>query len=156
MVGRVPGRIGNFAVGSIDRAGRCKHKVPDAEPPARLQHVQKPRHIGIDVGLRIFQTVTNAGLGGQVENRLEPVLGEQLREPAFVLQRAPHEPEPVPTGQAFDPRPLERSVVIIVQIVDADDGMSFLQQPARRMETDEARRSRNQYAHLRLPPSFND
>ena len=36
--------------------------------PATLQHVQKPREIGADIGMGMFKAVTNAGLGSQMDH----------------------------------------------------------------------------------------
>ena len=45
---------------------------------AALQHIEEANHIGVDVGRGIFQAVSDAGLGGEVDHALGLHLGEKL------------------------------------------------------------------------------
>src|SRR6266436_6778933 len=54
---------GHLAVGSINRAGRGKHKVTQTwNPSTGFHQIHKPDEITVDVGEWILQGVTHTGL----------------------------------------------------------------------------------------------
>ena len=45
--------------------------------PAALQHVDEALDIGVDIGVRMVDRITHAGLSREVDHHLKPVLREQ-------------------------------------------------------------------------------
>ena len=52
-------------------------QVFDAAVAAAFQDVGEPHDIGIHVGLRVYQGITDTGLGSQVNNGVEGVFPEK-------------------------------------------------------------------------------
>ena len=123
-----------------------------------LEDVQERRDVAVDVRIRIFQTVADAGLGGEVADQIEglvlkkrhgpgPVFEVHLQETAArrrihhaaVGDRFQIEPAVVQTTQ------FQIDVVIVVEVVDAEDVHALLLQAFEHMIADESGTSRQKY-----------
>lgn len=60
---------------------------------ATFQHIYKALQIGINIGMRIIDRMTHAGLGRQMHHIFEPVLSKQLRDRGPIGELKPHEAE---------------------------------------------------------------
>ena len=63
----------------------------------------------------------HAGLGREVDHHREPMPGKQRGHGRTIRQIGLHETELRILAQNVQPRPLQRRIVIIIKIVQADD-----------------------------------
>src|SRR6516165_6797086 len=63
-------------VAAIDRAGGSKSQMTGLPMTAALEDIEKAGEISIEISVRIFQRITNTGLGGQMHDRPEFALGK--------------------------------------------------------------------------------
>lgn len=94
--------------------------------------------------MRVLQGVAHAGLGGEMHHDLEAIALEQRLHPGTIGEIELQEGETMVLLEQIEPCMLERRVVILVQIVDADDRLPCPQQILRQMEADEAGAARDE------------
>ena len=100
------------------------------------------------VGLRIVQRIAHAGLRGQMHDPVEALGGEQRRTRLRVADIEAVEGKARMRLQPREACLLELGIVIVVEVVDADDLVIALEQPLRDMHADEAGSSGDQNLHL--------
>ena len=88
---------------------------------AAFENIGETDDIALDVSVRILQGIANAGLGGQVDDLVELLVGKQLVHAGTVGHVELDEAEAGQRSQALQTALLERDFVVIVQIVEADD-----------------------------------
>jgi len=93
----------------------------------------------------IHQGVADSGLGGQVHNLAELTLRKQPCHRFPVCQVAPDKAEAVTTFQLFQTRLLQGHIIIVVQVVESDDLVAPLQQPAGQVKADKTCSAGNKY-----------
>ena len=87
----------------------------------RLQQHDLSLDIAAQIGVRIDQRVSNAGLGRQVHDPVDPAfLGEQLRDGVAIGDIEAPEGEAGPALKSGQPGFLQPDVVVVIQVVDAD------------------------------------
>ena len=126
-----------------------------AEPvqaPAQLENVEMPRHVGLDIGVGIDQRIAHSRLGGEMEDPLDPLvgIGESLHGAAIGDVEA-LEGEIPETLEQRQPRLLQVDVVIVVEVVDADDLIAALEQGLGGVKADETGRAGDEKAHILQP-----
>ena len=126
-------------IGAIDRGGRGVDEVLAAVAPAAFEHIGEADKVRIDIGRRVLEGVAHARLRGQMNDAGESFGGEQSRHPLPVGKIEPDEAKVRKGRQTRQTVGLERGVVIIVEIVEADDLASLPQQPFGDVIADEAR-----------------
>lgn len=85
--------------------------------------------IGAQVERGILHRSAHTGAGGEVEYGREAVLGEEGAEGVGVLDIAFDKGEAVAEGpQAVQPELFEGGVVVVVEVVEPDDGMALLEE----------------------------
>ena len=134
----IPGRAGNDGVG---RAGNDVIGMP-----AGFEDVVEADHIALDVGVGVLDAVAYAGLGGEVDDDVEVVLGKDFVDEGFVGEIAFDEGVLVLgmllgfLGDYFQPVVFEAGVVVGVEVVEADDFDGFLafEEPEDQVGADEA------------------
>ena len=105
---------------AVDRRRTRVHQVFDAAMPAQLQHVDEADQVAVDVGVRILERVAHAGLRGEMDHAAEAVLVEQR----FERRRDPcrSSSRDLDVGaQRGDAIALELRIVVVVEVVQADD-----------------------------------
>ena len=135
----------HLLVAAVDRRGGCVHEVPDRVPAARLEHVEEPDEVGVDVGARVLDGVAHPRLCGEVNDDAGAYPLEERLHRRLVGQIAAHELE-APAGEAVGagvvraparrlgehPQPvlLDAHVVVVVHVVEAHDARAGrLEQP---------------------------
>lgn len=111
---------------------------------ARLHHGQVPGQVRAFVGERVLDAVANAGLGGEVDHALDPVVLDDLGDRGGVGDVEPVEREAVQPVEGPQPGLLERGIIIIIDDVDADHGVAEAQQTVGCRMTDETSCARNE------------
>ena len=140
-------------VAAINRRRGSVDEVVDAALSGELDQIAVTDQVRLDVGRWIFHAVADAGLGPEMDNPVEPCIVQRRIERGEVCEVDPLEEEGVAkmlaeTGEAGF---LEGRNVIIVDDVDADDGVAALQQGARSCRADEPSCTCHENAHaLRL------
>ena len=108
--------------------------------PASFQNIDEAFEIGVDVSVGMVDRIAHAGLGREVDHHREPMPGKQRGHRRTIRKIGLHETELRILAQDVQPRLLQRRIVIIVEIVQADDMAAFRQQLAGDMKADKARR----------------
>src|ERR1700722_9170754 len=103
---------------------------------AAFEHLGEADQVRIDIGRRILQRVTHARLRRQMDDARELPVGEQPRHSRAVGKIEPDETEVRKGRQMRQADGLERDVVIIVEIVEANDIESVPQQAFSDVKTD--------------------
>jgi len=102
---------------------------------AQLQHVDEAGQVAVDVGMRVFQRVTHAGLGGQVDDPGRLDLVEQ-RGQAVAVGQVEHADIGV-RAQRGHAITLDLRSVVVVVVVQADDALAALTQGLAGVGADE-------------------
>src|ERR1700691_1218667 len=89
---------------------------------AAFQNVEKAGKIGIEIGIRVFQRVTHAGLRGEVDHRTEIAVVKNRLDAFAVGKIEPVKTEFPKLPQDREPGFLERRIVVVIDVVDAEDG----------------------------------
>ena len=106
-----------------------------------FQHGQEADHVGVDVGLGVFDAVADARLGPEVDDASGRVFGEQGGH-AVAIRQIERVVEVTGLGQQeVEPRLFQGRVVVVVEVIDADHCLAPRQQTARGVEADEPGRT---------------
>lgn len=103
--------------------------------PAPFENIDETGDVAVGVGVRVFEGVSDARLGGEVNDDVEPVIGEKVGDRLPIGQVPFHEGE-VFVFQLFQTGMFEADIVIVIQIVEADYLCTLIQQPFCQVETD--------------------
>src|ERR1700733_11413686 len=109
-----------------------------------LKDVHETGKIGVDIGLRILQRISDTGLCREMDHDREPVPREQLLDRRSIGQIQPLEAETRTILQQIESGLLQRRIKISVEIIQADDVPSRFEQPLRDMKSDKAGRPGHQ------------
>ena len=145
----IPGRAGNDIVGRAgnDGIGRAGNGVIGMS--AGFEDVVEADHVALDVGVGVLDAVAYAGLGGEVDDNVEVVLGKEGVDEGFVGEVAFDEGVLVLgmllgfLGDYFQPVVFEAGVVVGVEVIEADDfdGLLAFEEPEDEVGADEAGRA---------------
>ena len=116
---------------------------------AAFQDVEEAFEIGIGIDVRVIDRMADAGLSRQVDHLGEPMPCEQRSDARPIRKVGMNEFESRLLSQQIEPRPLERGIVEVVEIVEPDDLAAFGQQLTRDVKADETRGARDQYGLFR-------
>ena len=126
MVDAVIDRERQLGVAAVDRARAGVDHVAHAAVAGDLKHVEMADQVGLDVGVRVFDRVTHARLGAEVDDAVELVLPEGLGQPGGVGEILLQEGEAIAAAidQPVTTVLLQRDRVIVIEIVDPDDAVA--------------------------------
>src|SRR5689334_425134 len=119
-------------------------------PLAReLEHVAMPDEVRSNVSLRVLDAVAHACLGPEVDDVVESVGASEPLQRLGIREVDALEPEAIAVLalKATEARLLQCGIVIIIEIVDADDLVAAFEKCARSGCSDETRSSRDQNSH---------
>src|SRR5690606_39142880 len=113
--------------------------------------------IALHILFRMRQAVADARLGSEMDHAIKAVGGKACIDSGSIGQiSADERPGTVCTAprmtENLQPRLLECGVVIVVDDIDADNGIAALKQPLRDVEADESRSAGNEDFHLSTGP----
>jgi len=131
-------------VAAIDARAARVHEVPDLVVPAAFQDVDEAGKVAAHVRLGVLQRIAHACLRGEVDHARTGSRENSERMPSSSATFELFEPEAGVLAQPFETGLLEADVVVVVQVVDADDFVSGGKQPLRDVHTDESGRAGNQ------------
>jgi hypothetical protein len=147
VVDGIVDRERDLGVGAVDRRRAGVDEVLDAVVAAAFEQVGEADDVGLHVGVRILQRVAHAGLRGEVDDGIEVALLEQVLHHHAVGDVVLEEAEVGVGFQLFQPREFERRVVVVVEVVDADDLVAAGEQDLRDVHADKAGGTGNEYFH---------
>ena len=99
----------------------------DVMVPASFQYRHRPEHIAVDVGERVLDTVADPGLGAEMNYAFELLGGKQIRDRVAIREVELHKFKLRPLFKNIQARVFERDVVVLAEIVEADDFVTALQ-----------------------------
>jgi hypothetical protein len=119
--------------------------------PRELEQVAMPDEVRLNISFRVLDAVADSGLRAEVNDAVKRVRLGQALERNWVGKIHALETKTVAVLalQTIEPCPLERRVIIIVEIVDPDHLVATLQQGVRRGGADEPRSPCDQNSHGR-------
>src|SRR5262249_56631947 len=116
---------------------------------AALEDIEKAGEIRIEISVRIFQRIANAGLGGQMHDWPELDLGKNAFDRAPLGEIDLVKRKFVKFAQDGQPRLLQRRIVVIVDAVNAHHRPASFKKMAGKSKADEACGAGNKYGILR-------
>ena len=124
--------------------------MPDPPFARQFQHVDMPRQVGADIGVRVDQRITHPRLRAQMDDRFDHLIGQRVLHRIHIGKILLVEGEQLAMGgvQPFQPRALQGHGIIVVHIVDADHGMALRHQPVGNRHADKSGRAGDQYRHV--------
>ena len=139
----VVGAEGDFGVAAVDGAAGGVDEVLGCVVAAGFEDVVEADEVGLDVGVGVVDAVTDAGLGGEVNDEVGLVLCEKLVNGGFVGEVAFDEGEVFEAFEFFEAGGFEVRVVVRIEVVEADDfGVwIFCAEALGEIAADEARRA---------------
>ena len=120
----------------------------DAVVTAALEHMQGSGDIGVDISVRVIERIADAGLRGEMNDALGPLLGENRLDHFTLGKVSLDEIESVAALEPIKTRLFQGDIVVGAHIVEPNNLVAAVEQPGRRMETDEAGGAGNQNAHV--------
>src|SRR5262249_38379851 len=117
-----------------------------------FEHVEETDEIRVDVRRGVLDRVAHPGLRREVHHRVEFLRREK---PCHALLLDDVELAEIEAGarlEAIEPRLLQPHIVVIVQIVDAHDAVTAIEQAMRERGADETRGPGNKNFHLPATP----
>jgi len=106
--------------------------------PATFKNIGKSDQIAVDIGHRVLQRIPNAGLRGQVYDTVKFFCGKQRCHLLPIGDIHLDESEVRIFAEVAEATLLQIDVVIIVEIVDANDLIASLQQAQPNAHADKA------------------
>ena len=110
---------------------RGEDHLRDAAAAHGLEDVQRPLRVGAHVDPWVFHAGADSRPGGEIVDRLEAVSAEQIEHLLVVLDVHAMELEGRPIEEILEPRLLQGTAVVAVDVVDSDDGVAALEEHAR-------------------------
>jgi len=141
--------------------------VPHRVVPASLEDVDEAVEVALHVGVGVDQGVAHAGLRGEVRDVIELLVPEERVDRGLIRDVGPGERELVvliaqQEGVVGDPRPgdaeveeaavLDGRIVVVVDVVEADDLVALLDEPLRQVVAHEPRRTSHEHPHRPCSP----
>ena len=111
---------------------------------APFQYVHEADQIAVNVGMRVFNRVTYAGLGSQVHDTIQRILAKQGLNRRSVGHVDLVERELRMIDNLCQPIAFQLNIVIVVQIVETKDMVTTLKESFGQMKTNEPSGTRNQ------------
>lgn len=117
---------------------------------AGFEDVHEANDIGIDVGMRIFKAVANAGLGGKIDYPIKSVFGKDLFDGSAIAQVSLNEGKALMIAENGEAIVFQLHLVVIVEIIKTHDLVATLEKVNGEMKADKPRCARNQNLHRLL------
>ena len=117
---------------------------------AGFKNIEEADDVGIDIRARMVNAVPHTSLCRQVDDNIRLILLKECRDRRLIRQVTLNERELRILAQDFQATLLQPDIVIVIDIVKADNRRPEPQQTLRKMESDKARRTSDQDFFLRI------
>ena len=137
--------VGHRAARIVEARGRRQHELRRPALAAEVQQVEGAGDVGVHAGPGVVDAGPDPGPGGEVDHAVDGRLAvARGLEGGAIRDIRPPEREALAGSQPLEAPVLEPDVVGVVQIVDAEDRVTAVQQLLGDRGPDEPRRSRQQ------------
>lgn len=150
MVDIVCRREGRLLLVAVNRRARCKEKMLYLVMAAGFKNIEEADDVGIDIRARMVNAVPHTSLCRQVDDNIRLILLKQCRDRRLIRQVTLDKGELRILAQDLQPALLQPNIVIVIDIIKADNRCPKPQQPLREMEPNKARRASDQDFFLRI------
>jgi len=123
----------------------------NAGVPASFEDVEKADDVAVDVHVGILEGVAHARLSRKVNDALRPFAREEIRYPASVGDIELYEPESGVRREPREARLLQGNVVVVVEIIEAENVVAARKEPLGDVHSDESRCARDQDFQMTVP-----
>jgi len=145
MVYAVMDGKGHVGVCAVNGTGGGKYQVLYMSVPASFQDIEETHYVGVHVRIRVFERIPHPCLGRQVHDRIEARSGEEILHGRPIDHINVYMGEGGVGGQRVQACLFQVRVVVIVEIVEANNGASLIQEFSGKVETDESGGAGDQY-----------
>jgi len=135
-------------VRAVDGTGRGKYEMRHVRVTASFENVDKAVEIAVHVRVGVLEAVTHTRLCGQVNNAVEYVTGEKFFRSIPVVKVEADKGEFFAGSENIEAVLFQPYVIVAVEVVDADDMVTVVQETPAQVETDETRGTGNENAIL--------
>jgi hypothetical protein len=115
--------------------------------PAVFENVQVPDNVRFDIGMWIFERISNAGLGSQMYDVSDSLSANALVESVAFREINVAKGKAGEWFELHQPIAFQLRVIVAIQIVDSDDALTALQETPCNVISDEATRSGYEVGH---------
>ena len=152
MVDVVVHREGHRCVGTIDAGTAGINEMLYSVVAATFKNVGEANDIALDVGKRVLDGVAHTGLRSEIHHSLRSMRSERIFDSFFVGQINTQVNVILMIGMSSQSRFFDGRVVVVVVIVDANDGIAAFQQSHGEIGADKAGRAGDEDFQLRIAP----
>jgi hypothetical protein len=119
----------------------------------QFKNVEMSRDVRMDIGGRIFERIANAGLGTQMDDPVDQLVGERIRQRICVAEVYIEKLVCITVSrlEPRDARSLQVERIIGRKIVDSDDLLAATQQGLRDVHSDKTSRTGDQRRQISSP-----
>ena len=135
--------VRDLGIHAVDAGGRGVNQVFYLIVPTRLQDVQEPHEIALQIRIRVRDAIPHPRLRGEIHDLVELLRREEFIDGLLVGQV--HLPDLQPERLA--PALLQPDIVIIVIVVDSHDLIPPLLERVHELGTDKTGRAGHKYFH---------
>lgn len=150
MVDIVRRRERRLLLVAVDRRARSKEQMLHLMMAARLENVEKADDVRVDIRARMVDAVPHTSLRREVDDNVRLILLEQRRDRRLIRQVALDKRECRILAQNLQPALLQADIIVIIEIIKADNRRPKPQQPLRQMKADKSRSAGDQDLFRRI------
>jgi len=123
----------------------------NAGVPASFEDVEKADDVAVDVHVGILEGVANARLSRKMNDTLRPFALEKIRDTPPVGDIELDELKSAVRGKPCEARLLQGNVVVVVEVIEAENAVAPREEPLGDVHSDESRCARDQDFQMTVP-----
>ena len=120
---------------------RRRRECSTSTVPAAFQNVHETFDVAVGIGMRIDERIAHAGLGGEMHDAPDRLLGKKSCMPCRLARSSLTKLKSFMRRQLGEPGLFQSHIVVVVEIVEADDLVATVQEALGHMKPDESRRA---------------
>lgn len=124
---------------AVDRRARSKEQMLHRVMAARLEDIEETDDVRVDIRARMVDAVPHTSLRREIDDNVRLILLEQRRDRRLIRQVALDKRERRILAQDLQPALLQADIVVVIDIIKADNRRPEPQQPLRQMKADKSR-----------------
>ncbi|MBV6389860.1 MAG: hypothetical protein JNIBNLAF_01511 [Nitrosomonas europaea] len=138
MIDVVMYREWHHRVGTIDTGAAGIHQVLDIVMTATFENMSKTNDVAVNIGKRVFNRIAHPGLGCQIHHPLR-LVSFKTGFDTFTIRQIQAQMSVTgvisKSGKAIF---LQFGIIIIIVVIDTDDGVATFKQPQRQCRSNKA------------------
>ena len=116
----------------------------DFRAPASFQNIEEAFHVTTRVGMGIGQRIANTGLGRQMDDASKPMRNKEGVKAGSIFEIEFRKLKPWMRRELREAGFFEPDIVIGIQVIQPEHGISALQEPLAQMKSDKPCGARNE------------